>query len=86
MTRLLSALPLALFLAAAFPVFSLAEDTADACRQMAIDDEVAPEDMDDYIAECLAVVQSDSPEEAGEAMEQLEAITTGTDAAPDPAP
>jgi uncharacterized protein Yka (UPF0111/DUF47 family) len=84
MMRLLTTLPLALFLAAAFPVCSLADDTADACRQMAIDDEVAPEDMEDYIAECLAVVQSDSPEEAVEAMEQLEAITP--DAAPDPAP
>jgi hypothetical protein len=86
MTRLLSALPLALFMAAAFPVFSLTDETADACRQMAIDDEVAPEDLEDYIAECLAVVQSDSPQEAEEAMEQIEAITSGTDAAPDPAP
>lgn len=72
MTRLLPVLPLAVCLAAAFPNLGFADDAADECRKMAMEEEVAPEDLEDYIAECLAVVQSESPDEAGEGMEEPE--------------
>jgi hypothetical protein len=72
-------MPLAIFLAAAFPALSLADDPADECRKMAVEEEVAPEDLEDYIAECLAVIQSESPEEAAQAMDQQD------QSAPEPA-
>ena len=67
MTRLLSILPLAIVLTAGFPTLGRADDMADECRKLAAEEEVASEDMDDYIAECLAVIQSDTPED----LEQL---------------
>lgn len=82
MTRSLSVLPLALFLAGSFPVLSLAEDMADECRKLAVEEEVAPEDMEDYIAECLAVVQSESAEEAADAMANLNEIAPEPGATP----
>ena len=54
MKRSLYCLPLALVLAAGAPSLCLAQDVAkdmlDECRKLAIEEEVAPEDMDDYIA------------------------------------
>ncbi|HYN76431.1 MAG TPA: hypothetical protein VES73_01395 [Lamprocystis sp. (in: g-proteobacteria)] len=86
MTRARAILPLAVFLAAALPAWSRADDTADACRQLAVEDEVAPEDMNDYIAECLAVVQSDSAEEATDAMAQMDELAPESGEAPPVAP
>jgi hypothetical protein len=71
MTRLLYILPFAIVLAVGSPTLCLADDMADECRKLAAEEEVAPEDMDDYIAECLAVIQSDSPEDL-EDMENME--------------
>jgi hypothetical protein len=68
MMRSLSVLPLALFLGAALPALSRAEEPADECRKMAVEEEVAPEDLEDYIAECLAVIQSEGSEDAADAM------------------
>ena len=82
MTRSLSVLPLALFLAGAFPAVSLAEDMADECRKLAVEEEVAPEDMEDYIAECLAVVQSESAAEAADAMANLNEIVPEPEVGP----
>jgi hypothetical protein len=78
MMRSLSVLPLALFLGAAFPVLSRADDTADECRKMAVEEEVAPEDLEDYIAECLAVIQSEGSEDTADATQPEE------EAAPEP--
>ncbi|WP_295452946.1 hypothetical protein [uncultured Thiodictyon sp.] len=87
MKRSLPVLPLAIFLAAGYPTLSLAEDTAAECRKMAAEEEVAPEDMEDYIAECLAVVQSETPEEAVTAMDKADAgAPGGAPATPQPAP
>jgi hypothetical protein len=49
-------------------------DVREDCRKMAEEEEVPAEDMEDFIAECVAVVESDDPAEATEAMERLEAI------------
>jgi hypothetical protein len=54
--------PLALILAAAIPLPSLA-NTAEDCRKAAAEDEVAAEDLEDYLAECIAAIQSDSGDE-----------------------
>ena len=70
-------LPLAAFLAVGYPTLSLADATADECRKMAAEEEVAPEDMEDYIAECLAVVQSESSEEGTEATDHPNAVGAG---------
>jgi cobalamin biosynthesis protein CobT len=83
MMRPLSVLPLALVLAASFPAASVAEDTADECRKMAVEEEVAPEDLEDYIAECLAVIQSESPEEAAQAMDRPDQIAPDAGKVPD---
>lgn len=85
MTRLLYCLPLALVLAAGPPTLCLAEDMVDECRKLAVEEEVAPEDMDDYIAECLAVIQSDVPEDAGD-LEKMDAAGLGEEGegAPEP--
>jgi len=77
MMRSLYILPLAAVLAAGYPTLSPADETADQCRKMAAEEEVAPEDLEDYIAECLAVVQSESPEEGVAAMERLDAVSSG---------
>jgi hypothetical protein len=89
MKRSLYCLPLALVLAAGAPSLCLAQDVAkdmlDECRKLAIEEEVAPEDMDDYIAECLAVIQSDVPEDAGD-LEKMDAAGLGEEGegAPEP--
>jgi len=85
MIRSLYILPLAAVLAVGYPPLSLADEMADQCRKMAAEEEVAPEDLEDYIAECLAVVQSESPEEGAAAMERLDADGSGeTPAAAEP--
>jgi hypothetical protein len=86
MTRSLSVLPFALFLAAAYPGLGRADDPADQCRKMAVEEEVAPEDMEDYIAECLAVVQSETPEDAADAMAPPDETAPEPGSAPDAAP
>ena len=63
MTRSLYILPFAIALVVGSPTLCVADDMADECRKLAVEEEVAPEDMDDYIAECLAVIQSDAPED-----------------------
>lgn len=73
MMRSFYVLPLAALLAAGYPTLVPADDVAEQCRKLAAEDEVAPEDMDDYIAECLAVIQAESAEEAAEAMERMDA-------------
>ena len=74
-------LPLTLFLAAGYPTLTLAEDAAAECRKMAAEEEVPAEDMEDYIAECLAVVQSEAPDDAAAPMEDTDA--NGPGAAPE---
>jgi len=67
MTRPVLALLFAVLPFAVSPV-PVSADTAEACRQMAAEDEVPPEDMEDYLAECMAVVESATPEEEGEGL------------------
>lgn len=85
MKRSLYCLPLALVLAAGSPALCLAQDMADECRKLAVEEEVAAEDMDDYIAECLAVIQSDAPEDASD-LEHMDATGPGEEGegAPEP--
>lgn len=89
MTRSMYYLPLALVLAAGSPTLCLAEDMAkdmvDECRKLAVEEEVAPEDMDDYIAECLAVIQSDAPEDAMD-LEKMDAAGQGEEGEGTPEP
>ena len=59
----LRVIPFALILAASVPLPSLA-DSAEECRQMAAEEEVPAEDLEDYLAECMAVVDSESPDAA----------------------
>jgi hypothetical protein len=80
MTRSLSVLSLIALLAIALPLPSLADATEDECRRMAVEDEVAPEDLDDYIAECIAVVQSESADDAEQAMDRPDTDTPDSDA------
>ncbi len=77
MMRSLYVLPLAALLAVGYPALVPADDMAEQCRKMAAEDEVAPEDMEDYIAECLAVVQAESAEDAAEAMERMDSAAAG---------
>ena len=70
MSRSRYVLPLAALLVTAYPVTTLADDAVDECRRMAAEEEVAAEDMEDYIAECLAVIQSAGSEDAAEAMDE----------------
>jgi hypothetical protein len=42
---------------------------------MAEEEEVPAEDMEDFIAECIAVVEADDPDDASEAMERMDNIT-----------
>jgi hypothetical protein len=84
MMRSLSILPLALFLGAAIPASSRADETADECRKMAVEEEVAPEDLEDYIAECLAVIQSEGAEDAADAATPEEEAAPAAGSAPAP--
>ena len=77
MKRSLYILPLALLLTTGYPPLTLADDAANECRKMAAEEEVAPEDMEDYIAECLAVVQSEVPGDAAAALENLQGLAAG---------
>jgi hypothetical protein len=63
MKPVLRSIPLALILAASCPSPSLA-DSDEECRKMAAEEEVAAEDLEDYLAECMAVIDSDSPDAA----------------------
>jgi hypothetical protein len=88
MMRSLSVLPLALILGSALPVLSRADETADECRKMAVEEEVAPEDLEDYIAECLAVIQSEGSEDTADTTppEEEAAAEPGSVHAPAEAP
>lgn len=86
MKRSLCVLPLAALLVAGYPALVAADDMAEQCRKMAAEDEVAPEDMEDYIAECLAVVQAESAEDAAEAMDRMDSASTGDGEDPGAAP
>jgi hypothetical protein len=68
--------PLALLLAAAAPLPSLA-DSASECRQAAREDEVAAEDLEDYLAECMAAVDSESGDAAAAEAPEGDAPTAG---------
>lgn len=59
----LRSIPLALIVAAAAPLPGLADSAAE-CRKMAAEEEVSAEDLEDYLAECMAVIDSDSPDAA----------------------
>jgi hypothetical protein len=63
MKPVLRAIPFALILAAAVPSPSFADSAAE-CRRMAEEEEVPTEDLEDYLAECMAVIDSDSPDAA----------------------
>ena len=53
----------ALALALLAPPIPLMADTEDECREMAADEEVPAEDMEDFMAECLAAASSDEAED-----------------------
>ena len=42
-------------------------DTVEDCRQMAAEESVPVEDLEDYVAECVAMLENDYPDENGEA-------------------
>lgn len=73
MTRTPITILLAALLGLALAAPTLA-DVRDDCRVMAEEEEVPAEDMEDFIAECVAVVEADDPAAASEAMERMEAI------------
>ncbi len=54
-------------LASPLPLFASAESD---CKTMAAEDEVPPEDMDDYMAECLAAASAEEADEQGSGGEQ----------------
>jgi hypothetical protein len=61
----------------AFALASLAPwavaDTAEDCRQMAAEESVPAEDLEDYVAECIAMIENEyPPEEAGELIPEPE--------------
>lgn len=58
--------PLCLFAALALLSPWAAAEPAEDCRQMAEEESVPAEDLDDYIAECIAMMESDYPEEGEE--------------------
>lgn len=43
-----------------------AADPAEDCRQMAAEESVPVEDLEDYVAECIAMMENEYPEEAEE--------------------
>ena len=63
MKSALRVIPFAMILFAAVPLPCLADSAAE-CRKMAAEEEVPAEDLEDYLAECMAVVDSDSPDAA----------------------
>ncbi len=63
MKPILPAVLFATSLIAAVPLPSLADSAAE-CRKMAAEEEVPAEDLEDYLAECMAVIESDSPDAA----------------------
>lgn len=65
--------PLCLVGAWALAPLALA-DTVEDCRQMAAEESVPVEDLEDYVAECVAMLENDYPDEAGEAEEAEELI------------
>ncbi len=66
MNPALRVISIAMLLALAGPVPSFA-DTAAECRKMAAEEEVPAEDLEDYLAECLAVEDSEAPDEGAPA-------------------
>jgi hypothetical protein len=54
------------------PLTSLpAADLAEDCRQMAAEEAVPVEDLSDYIAECVSMLENDYPDEGGETEESI---------------
>lgn len=64
----------------AWTPWALAEPAED-CRQMAAEESVPVEDLDDYIAECIAMLENEYPEEAEELL--LEPMDPGAEESPD---
>ncbi|MGE5154028.1 MAG: hypothetical protein ACM3ST_08435 [Bdellovibrio bacteriovorus] len=48
-----------------------AADLAEDCRQMAAEEAVPVEDLADYIAECVAMLENEYPDEGGEGEESM---------------
>jgi hypothetical protein len=63
MKPVLRVIPFATILFATAPLPCLADSAAE-CQKMAVEEEVPAEDLEDYLAECMAVVDSDSPDAA----------------------
>jgi hypothetical protein len=57
--------------------------TAEECRQMAVEDAVPAEDLEDYIAECIAMMENRYPDDAGEYVPDPEEGSTQTEAPPE---
>lgn len=61
-----------LYLVGALTLAPLAfADTDEDCRQMAAEESVPVEDLEDYVAECVAMLENDYPDENGEAEELI---------------
>lgn len=58
--------PLCLFATLAVLAPWVAADPAEDCRQMAAEESVPVEDLDDYVAECIAMIENEYPEEVEE--------------------
>lgn len=56
----------ALALALLAPPMPLLAGAQEECEEMAADEEVPAEDMEDFIAECLAAVSADEAEDQGD--------------------
>jgi hypothetical protein len=56
---------------------------AEECRQMAAEDAVSAEDLEDYIAECIAMMENRYPDDAGEYVPDAEEGSTPTEAPPE---
>lgn len=54
----------------------VAADPAEDCRQMAAEEAVPTEDLEDYIAECVAMIENEYPEEAVELIPEPERSPT----------
>lgn len=61
--------PIALLLGSVAPLPCQADSAAE-CRRMAVEEEVPAEDLEDYLAECLAVIDSESGGGEGQAEEE----------------
>jgi hypothetical protein len=62
--------PICLVGALALAPLALA-DTVEDCRQMAAEESVPVEDLEDYVAECVAMLENAYPDETGEAEELI---------------